>query len=111
MKLDREEQHLIASIATMLVVIMTIGFFMKPRPVMPAPDVIEATNMISYSYDKHTEVTYINEVHAHVLDSLGIDSIRDDDWVETANALGVDVEDLSITMFMDHLKTSVYEGQ
>ena len=100
----REQEQLIAAIACMFFVVFLVGWLSKPRPVTNEPDIIKDTHMISYSKHKHSEITYINDVYDRELDSMGVDSVTDSDWEETAHALGVDLDDLTILMFMDHMR-------
>ena len=52
---------------------------------------------------KYEEVYRINDIHDVTLDALGIDEIFYYDWEETAHALDIPIDSLTINMFLKHL--------
>lgn len=53
------------------------------------------------------EVTILNRDYKAFHDSLGIDHVYDRDWVETANAMGLPVDCLTIDMYLDFMKNGL----
>ena len=95
------EYGLLVTIVGVAIVCVTLmAFFPRPKPI-----VVDVTpHLVTYSYDKYTEVTYINDVYDDELSGLGVDKVYDHDWEETAWSLGTTVEELTIVAFMDHMR-------
>lgn len=98
------KQFVTATLAalTLLLAIAVISDLISPyRPdqITITPDMIIVPEMQQYE-----EVRILNAFYQDFHDSLGINYVYDHDWEETANALGIPVDSLTIDMYVAYLK-------
>jgi len=89
----------VAGAIAILFIAMLIGDLVVPSQITieVEPDMIIIPEIGTSEYE---QVNILNNEYQAFHDSLGIDQVYDHDWVETANAIGCSVDELTIERYI-----------
>ena len=102
------EWGLLITIVSVAVIIITLmAFFPRPSPIIIDGSMMTVLPEVG-SHETETryeEVIILNGVeYKATMDSLGITHVYYYDWEETANALDIAVDCLTVALYMQHIK-------
>lgn len=79
-----------------------MAFFPRPKPIIITDDMVEVSMTVTNEYE---EVVILNGVeYKATMDSLGITHVYYHDWEETANALDIATDCLTVALYLQHIK-------